>query len=108
MNVFAKVVISVDDGMLSMELVFSILQRKVFANTILNVYIFTSEMNKVLVLAEYIEKCCFSNMNGNISIVPVETHHMFIFTVCVIHFRLRSYYFRYLFNLNFITSLGCV
>lgn len=64
MDVSIKVVIFVDDCTLSMELVFGVLQRNVFADKTLDVHVITSKVTEVKALAEYIEKCSFSNMNG--------------------------------------------
>lgn len=64
MVVITKVVISVNHTMLSIELTFNILQRKVFADNKLDVYILTSNAGDIKVMTEHIEKCCFSNMNG--------------------------------------------
>lgn len=60
-----KVVISVDYSMFSMELTFNILQRKVFAKKKLDIYIVTKDVNEVKDMMVHIEKCCFSNLNGN-------------------------------------------
>ncbi|XP_025193944.1 uncharacterized protein LOC112593655 [Melanaphis sacchari] len=61
--VVTKVVISVNHNVLSIELVFNILQRKVFADNKLDVFILTLDMDKVNETAEHIKKCCFSNLN---------------------------------------------
>eukprot|EP00102_Acyrthosiphon_pisum_P012036 XP_008181026.1 PREDICTED: probable malate dehydrogenase 2, mitochondrial isoform X2 [Acyrthosiphon pisum] len=58
-----KVVISVDHNVLSIELAFNILQRKVFADNKLNVFILTLDVDKVKETAEHIKNCCFSNLN---------------------------------------------
>lgn len=64
MVVITKVVISVDHAMLSIELIFNILQRKAFSENKLDIYILTSNADNIKEMTEYIEKCCFSNMNG--------------------------------------------
>lgn len=89
MDVCIKVVISVDDNVFAMELLFNIFQRNVFADRILNVYVFTSETNEVKILAENIEKCCFSNMNGNIIYLLVLNYY--------IHFIAENSYYYYFF-----------
>lgn len=61
----AKIVISVDYNMFSMELTYNILQRKVFAKKKLDICIVTKDVNDVKTMMVYIEKCCFSNLNGN-------------------------------------------
>lgn len=61
----AKVVISLDYSMFSVELIFNILQRKVFAKKNLNIYIVTKDVDEVQEMMVHIEKCCFSNLNGN-------------------------------------------
>lgn len=59
-----KVVISVDHNVLSIELAFNILQRKVFADNKLNIFILTLDVDEVKETAEHITNCCFSNLNG--------------------------------------------
>ncbi|CAH1721736.1 unnamed protein product [Aphis gossypii] len=61
--IVTKVVISVDHSVLSIELAFNILQRKVFADNKLDVFILTLDVNEVNETVEHIKKCCFSNLN---------------------------------------------
>jgi len=59
-----KVVISVDHNVLNIELAFNILQRKVFGDNKLDVFILTLDVDEVKETAEHIKNCCFSNLNG--------------------------------------------
>ncbi|XP_022179951.1 uncharacterized protein LOC111040365 [Myzus persicae] len=62
--IVTKVVISVDHcNVLSIELAFNILQRKVFADNKLDVFILTLDVDEVKEMAEHIKNCCFSNLN---------------------------------------------
>ncbi|XP_060843487.1 uncharacterized protein LOC132923475 [Rhopalosiphum padi] len=61
--IVTKVVISVGHNVLSIELAFNILQRKVFVDNKLDVFILTLDVNEVIETAEHIKKCCFSNLN---------------------------------------------
>lgn len=65
MDLMTKVVIYVNHDMFSIELAFNILQRKVFSNNRLDVYILTSDVDLVRQKTVHIKKCCFSNLNGN-------------------------------------------
>lgn len=62
--IVTKIVISVDHNVLSIELAFNILQRKVFADNKLNVFILTLDVDEVKEATEHIKNCCFSNLNG--------------------------------------------
>lgn len=64
MNLIIKVVISVNHNMFSIELAFNILQRKVFSNSKLDVYILTSDVDLMRHKTVHIKKCCFSNLHG--------------------------------------------
>ncbi|KAL4113621.1 hypothetical protein QTP88_017214 [Uroleucon formosanum] len=61
--IVTKIVISVDHNVLSIELAFNILQRKVFADNKLNVFILTLDVDEVKEATEHIKNCCFSNLN---------------------------------------------
>lgn len=68
MDFITKIVISVNHNTLSIELVFNILQRKVFADNKLDIYILTSDVDLVRNMAVNISKCCFFNLNGSYSL----------------------------------------
>lgn len=64
-SIVTKVAISVDHcNVLSIELVFNILQRKVFADNKVDIFILTLDVYEVKEMAEHIKNCCFSNLNG--------------------------------------------
>ncbi|XP_015367358.1 PREDICTED: malate dehydrogenase-like [Diuraphis noxia] len=82
MNV-TKLVISVDHcNVFSIELVFNIFQRKVFADNKLDVFILTLDVNGVKETAEHIKNCCFTNLNE--LIVTGDCHDAFLKADCLL------------------------
>ncbi|VVC29137.1 Lactate dehydrogenase/glycoside hydrolase, family 4, C-terminal [Cinara cedri] len=62
MNSIVKVVICVENNVFSIDLAFSLLQRRVFADNKLFLCILTTNVDEVKEMAAHVEKCCFSNM----------------------------------------------
>ncbi|XP_050535006.1 uncharacterized protein LOC126902025 [Daktulosphaira vitifoliae] len=67
-----KIVILGDYKVFNIELVFNLLQRKVFANLKLNVYIVTSDVSEVTELIICIERSAFCNLNEFIATNNVQ------------------------------------
>ncbi|KAL5239951.1 hypothetical protein ACI65C_007361 [Semiaphis heraclei] len=78
-----KLVISVDHcNVFTIELAFNILQRKVFADCKLDVFILTLDVDEVNETAEHIKNCCFSNLNE--LIVTGDCHDAFLKADCLL------------------------
>lgn len=81
-----KVVISLGCNLFSVELAFNLLQRKVFADSKLDLYILTSDTDVVKEMAAYIKTFGFSNMNGTVINRVLHVHNIYIYVIYCIFF----------------------
>jgi hypothetical protein len=102
MNRITKVVISLGCNMFSVELAFNLLQRKVFAENKLDLYVLTFDTDAVKEMAEYIKTFGFSNMNGTlISSILNVSNNIYIYAVLYLRYVL---FLRSIHRLIIITS----